>query len=258
MNFSKKIYISIISKAIWTMEKIYFYPKLASSYKDLKLSVEHGKGMIIFDVGANKGQSIRFFKRLYPQSQVYGFEPAFNTFKALKVLIQKKKYAGISIFPIGLGDTPRESIFYESDLSETSTFATPNPDSKYSKKKNRILFQKSSKAYKANLMQITTLDSFVDESKIDFIDILKIDVEGFEFEVIQGSMKALKNAKIGILQIEIQDNDMFCDNFPEIDSFLKNCNYSLIKEIWHPFGNFREVLYKGCEEVAQTLQYHYR
>ena len=61
MNFSKKIYISIISKTIWTMEKIYFYPKLASSYKDLKLSVEHGKGMIIFDVGANKGQSVRFF-----------------------------------------------------------------------------------------------------------------------------------------------------------------------------------------------------
>lgn len=250
MNFSKKIYISIISKTIWTMEKIYFYPKLASSYKDLKLSVEHGKGMIIFDVGANKGQSVRFFKRLYPQSQVYGFEPAFNTFKALKQFIEKKKYTGISIFPIGLGDTPRESIFHESDLSETSTFATPSPDSKYLKKKNRILFQKSSNAYKSNLMQITTLDSFVDENKIDFIDILKIDVEGFEFEVIQGSKKTLKHSRVGILQIESQDNDMFCDNFPEIDSFLKNYNYSLIKEIRHPFGNFREVLYKGCEEVA--------
>jgi hypothetical protein len=33
-------------------------------------------------------------------------------------------------------------------------------------------------------------------------------------------------------------------------SFLRNYNYSLIKEFKHPFGNFREVLYKRCEKDA--------
>jgi len=246
MNIPKKTYISIISKVIWMLERVFFYPKLSSGYKDLNLSVKSGEGMIIFDVGANKGQSLRFFKKLYPQAKIYGFEPSVNTFKSLESFIAKKKFEGVSIFSIAFGDSPKQIIFHESDLSETSTFAIPSPDSTYLKKKNRILFQNDSHAYKSRLMKITTLDHFVDENKIDFIDILKIDVEGFELEVIHGAKKTLENSKVEILQIENQDNDMFCDKFPEIDCFLRNCNYSLIKEFKHPFGNFREILYQRC------------
>jgi FkbM family methyltransferase len=250
MNIPKKTYISIISKVIWMLERVFFYPKLTSGYKDLKLSTKHGKDMIIFDVGANKGQSIRFFKKLFPQSQIYGFEPSVYTFKALNAFIKNKTYAGVFIFPFGLGDSPKKLLFYESDLSETSTFATPNSDSKYSKMKNRILFQNDSHAYRSRLMKITTLDHFVEENKIDFIDILKIDVEGFELEVIHGAKKILENSKVEILQIENQENDMFCNNFPEIDSFLRDRNYSLIKGFKHPFGNFRDILYQRCEKCA--------
>jgi len=148
------------------------------------------------------------------------------------------------MIPTGLGDSQKEIIFHESDLSETSTFALPNQDSKYLKKKNRILFQKNMNSYRSTLMQITTLDDFIEKNEIDFIDILKIDVEGFELEVIQGATKALEKGIVQILQIENQDNDMRRDNFHEIDSFLRKRNYLSIKKISHPFGDFREILYQ--------------
>jgi FkbM family methyltransferase len=226
------------------MERIFFYPKLSFSYKALKLSTERGKGLIIFDIGANKGQSVRFFKNLYPQSKIYAFEPSASSYNKLRSFIANKRFSGVFMIPTGLGDSQKEIIFHESDLSETSTFALPNQDSKYLKKKNRILFQKNMNSYRSTLMQITTLDDFIEKNEIDFIDILKIDVEGFELEVIQGATKALEKGIVQILQIENQDNDMRRDNFHEIDSFLRKRNYLSIKKISHPFGDFREILYQ--------------
>jgi FkbM family methyltransferase len=244
MNVLRKFYISIVAKAVWTAETLFFYPKLAAIYKELNLLTEDGNNLVIFDIGANKGQTARFFKNIYPDSHIYAFEPSTSSFTKLRSFIARKKYSGISIFQIALGASQREITFYESDLSETSTFSLPNSGSKYLKRKNRILLQKDKTSYKPTLMQITTLDHFVDDNEINGIDILKIDVEGFELEVIQGFSSSLEHRKVKILQIENQDNDMRTDNFLEIDSFLRERNFRLIHQIKHPFGNFREILYK--------------
>jgi FkbM family methyltransferase len=233
-----------VAKALWTTERHFFYPKLAAIYKDLSLSAEGGNRMIIFDIGANRGQSVRFFKSLYPSSKIYTFEPSESSFKKLRSFVTNMQYSGVFLFRVAFGDSQREAIFHESDLSETSSFVLPNQDSKYLKKKNRILFQKNENSYNSIPIQITTLDDFVNKNEINFIDIVKIDVEGFELEVIQGASNTLEQGLVQILQIENQDNDMRRDNFHEINSFLRERNYFSIKEISHPFGNFREILYQ--------------
>ena len=48
------------------------------------------------------------------------------------------------------------------------------------------------------MADVTTLDEFINENKIGTIDILKIDVEGFEFEVIKGAYSALEKNIINI------------------------------------------------------------
>jgi hypothetical protein len=143
-----------------------------------------------------------------------------------------------------LGKVSETKNFYESILSETSTFVLPNENSLYLKKKNRILFSKNENAFLETLADLVTFDGFTKANGIDFVDVLKIDVEGLEFEVLQGASNALKAKKIGVVQFERHTDDMRVDNFADIDQFLRINGYLKIKEIKHPFGDFFEILYR--------------
>lgn len=241
---SRKFWISFIHRVIWITENAFFYPKLFRTYKRLRLTPTYGNNLIVFDVGAHHGQSIRFFKKLYPDAEIFSFEPQKNSYKILGLSLLKWQYKGVSSYPFGLGHVTATIELYESVLPGTSTFILPNKDSKYLKRKNQFLFQTKANSFKSVLTNITTLDNFVRENKVNIIDILKIDVEGFELNVIRGANETLTQKKINILQIENQRNDMRQNDYLAIDTFLQEKNYTKIDEIRHPFGSFYELIYK--------------
>ena len=55
------------------------------------------------------------------------------------------------------------------------------------------------------LVETVRIDDFCQENDIDYIDILKIDTEGLELEVLTSALNMIKNKKIGIIKIEIDD-----------------------------------------------------
>jgi FkbM family methyltransferase len=227
------------------VEKFFFYPKLKSAYFQLNLPNSSSQSdFVVFDVGANKVQSISFFKSIFPRVKIYAFEPSNKTFNILKNYVNKASGAEVYVFQLGLGKVSETKNFYESILSETSTFVLPNENSLYLKKKNRILFSKNENAFLETLADLVTFDGFTKANGIDFVDVLKIDVEGLEFEVLQGASNALKAKKIGVVQFERHTDDMRVDNFADIDQFLRINGYLKIKEIKHPFGDFFEILYR--------------
>jgi FkbM family methyltransferase len=244
-------WVWLISTLIWATEKLLFYPKLSTAYRNLSLpeNVVSGRGITIFDVGANKGQSIRFFKSIYPQSQIIAFEPSQKTFNLLNVFVEEKSYKDVFIFQTGVGEIHGEMNFYESVLDETSTFSLPDENSKYLGNKNRILFQKNENAFHTVTAKITTIDRFIEENQISCVDILKIDVEGFELEVLHGARNALVKGEIKIIQLERHTDDMRVDRHPLIHELLFKNGYRQVQEIKHPFGDFHEILYQRNKTV---------
>jgi hypothetical protein len=120
----------------------------------------------------------------------------------------------------------------------------PDENSNYLKNKNRILFQKNSNAFKIISTRINTVDQFVAENRIGHIDILKIDVEGFEYEVIKGASGVLEQNRVKIVQFERHTDDMREDNFAAIHELLVSLGFSIIKQIKHPIGSFYEMVYQ--------------
>ena len=57
---------------------------------------------VIFDVGANVGQSIDLFSQLFPQSSIYSFEPAADCFALLK---RKYKNDRVRLFQAALSSS---------------------------------------------------------------------------------------------------------------------------------------------------------
>ena len=130
-NPGKYSRIRIISLIIWVLEYIFFYPKLRRALLILPKPVLQS---VIFDVGGNRGQSVKFFRKLFKNIQIYSFEPSPRIFQLL---------TGINIqnfraFNYGISSNNGERIFYESLLDEASTFELPNLDSDWHKTKSRV------------------------------------------------------------------------------------------------------------------------
>jgi len=232
-NFSR---IRLISLTIWLTEYAFFYPKLRRCLKSLPGPKAQS---VVLDVGGNRGQSVKFFRSLFKDVEIYSFEPSPSIFKLLDDLAIKKFHA----FNLGISSTNGVKTFYESSLDEASTFDLPNVNSEWHKTKSRILGVDREDMYSSVSVPVKTLDSIIYENNIHNIFLLKVDVEGHEYEVLSGARLALSTKIIENIQIERHLDDLRVNDEKRIQNFLKDYGYQRIRSIKHSIGNFYEDIY---------------
>jgi ribosomal protein L4 len=106
------------------------------------------------------------------------------------------------------------------------------------------LNQKNSiiKEYK---IKTKTLDQFFKNIKLSKDILLKIDTEGYEFNVLKGSLKNIKNFKY--ILIENQFSNMYkYSKFSNCEKILKRYNFKLIKKFIFPTFHFEDRFYIQC------------
>jgi len=152
---------------------------------------------------------------------------------------QNKK--NIQIFNLGLAHKNSKIIFYENKLTSTSTFSR-SKNTTFSKIKNLILNSNNSYIDKYPI-NVRTLDKIFINKKI-FNIFLKIDVEGFELNVLKGAKKTLSK-KVKFILIERQFFQLYKVNSTEkVHLFLKKNNFKLIKRFTFPLLHFQDNLYE--------------
>jgi FkbM family methyltransferase len=241
-----KIRTKIIQKLVHVNENIFFYPKLKKFYiKNLK------KGSIsILDVGANKGQSIDFFKKINRNAEFDAFEPN----KKLFVYLQKKykTHKNIRLHNFGVSNIKGELVFYENILDETSTFENLNMNSKYLKKKAKVLGVNKENIIVANYkVNVIRLIDFLKENPNKEYDVLKIDVEGHELQCLQGLfMDKELSLPIRFIQLESHNDDMYLSNSQhnDIEAILNKNGFEKCAEIKHGFGDFLEIIFENKQK----------
>jgi len=235
-------WIAFISRSIWWLENNFFYPKLKNALLDLNLLTLNSNpkiNPIIFDVGANIGQSIEFYRSVYPDSLIHSFEPLTNAFQ----ICAEKSNDRTFCYNLGLSDYTGTAVFYESILQEMSSLVLPVSHSRYSMVKAAILGVSASEMYKKIEILVDTLDEVILKLSINQIMLLKIDTEGSEYEVLQGAERSLSKRVFLCIQIEVHLDDQRPDNSQVIEKYLQGFGYTKVKSIKHSFGNFFEYLY---------------
>jgi FkbM family methyltransferase len=135
-------------------------------------------GQLVFDVGANVGYLTRFFGRAVgPRGKVYAFEPNPLIFPLLKKNIARLKH--VAVFNFGLSTHQAERpLFLAGRDHSVASFVREYPASHVFSKETHQLRSVSAKLVRG--------DDFMNQLNIDKIDILKIDVEGWELNVLSG------------------------------------------------------------------------
>ena len=237
----KKIYVRIIGIGIELLEKFIFNRRLAKCYRRIfKENVYFGDRIYIVDIGANRGQSAKFFSRIFKNHKIYCFEANPNLIERLK---NKTKNINRKIFCIALGDESKVTEFNICILDAISTLSNPNLKSSYNLFKSRILKTDVRKLYKKINVEMKLLDFYFQENQIKAMDILKIDVEGFEHQVLIGSKLIISALKPKVIQVEVHLNDQYQNYNPELEILLNSYGYKLERKISHAFGDFLDLIY---------------
>jgi FkbM family methyltransferase len=133
------------------------------------------KPNVIFDCGANIGFVTYQYTQKFKEATIYSFEPNPNVFKQLA-----KQYYGnnkVVCINAGIGSESGKMTFFVNKNSGTSSFLSPT---------EYHMNNMASHTVKSQVVEILSIDDVMKKNNIDHIDILKLDIEGFEIEAMKG------------------------------------------------------------------------
>ena len=182
------------------------------------------KNLTIFDIGAHKGETLENFTRYFNKSRIYSFEPFEDSFK----ILSKKalEIPNSKVFNFGISNFNGTKILNSYIDSDNPNISAINSTLKI-QKGNFIPTYSMSQEVECDFMK---LDTFINENDIDSIDLLKIDVQGSEYSVIEGAEDLFMSKKIKCIFIEIAIAEYYENqkDFNYYISTFKSYDYKLI------------------------------
>jgi FkbM family methyltransferase len=164
---------------------------------------------VIYDVGANVGTWTLLAKALYPQAQVHAFEPLPAHTGKFRLATQTVR--GVHLHEIGLGSQKAETVMKVTDFSDASSLL---PLSETGKK------QWSLEQMEEVPIRIERLDDWVDRHQLPAPDLIKLDVQGYELEVLRGAEELLARTGAVLLEASFQNFYQGQCRFDELVSWL--------------------------------------
>ncbi|NQU45014.1 FkbM family methyltransferase [bacterium] len=183
-------------------------------FADMKMFTP-GKRPVIVDVGANKGRTIRRFLQLFPDATIFAFEPQPDLADDLRAAFADTKR--VEVRQMAVGSRVGEIEFQVLRHASSSSALPPS--------QHNIRYHPGDMDVVEKIrVQQTTLDSALD---VERVDILKLDIQGFELEALRGATQILK--KTNLLMTEIEFLPLYEEQglFADVDTFLRGQGFRL-------------------------------
>jgi FkbM family methyltransferase len=187
--------------------------------------------LLVFDVGAHRGDYSVAVREELPQARVEAFEPSSVAFAQLG-----DRFAGVEAVRI-------HNLAVAGQIGVAELIA-PTPGSKVGS-----LFDRSDRLdyidVDREIVSVTTIDAFCDEHGIESIDLLKLDVEGGEFDALSGCQRLLSEGCIDCIQFEfgaanVQSRTFFRDFY---EMLVPNYDfYRVVRDGLRPISRYDERL----------------
>ena len=231
----KSIIKKILSKLDLRIEKISKNENFEDILKFLLLNLEIDT---VLDIGANEGQFATKLRKIGYKGKIISFEPLNKVFDILKKNSDNDKEW--QTMNIAIGDQDGETIINESNYSLSSSIL---PMSKL-----HLEAKENSNYIGKQKVPIKKIDTIIDsENLINNNLFLKTDTQGFEYQVISGSIKNLKNIRAVLCELTLVELYKGQKLWLEIVELLAANNF----EIWSLEKGFQNPKNNGGESQFQ-------
>lgn len=169
---------------------------------------------VVYDIGANIGFfTIIAAKLVGPGGHVYAFEPISENINKLRHNININKFLNVTVFEKAVSKSSgKEKIFLTKNSGGHTLSSGGVP-------KNKI---------GEIMIDIVSIDEMVEDLKINPPDIVKIDVEGAEYNVIDGMNKTIKKFRpLFIYEVDDFDEKLLKNKLDLIEALFKRHNYDI-------------------------------
>ena len=156
----------------------------------------------VVDVGANV--CVYGYEQLPQQTQFIAFEPNPETF----ALIQAKQYPKrVTLHQCAVGDTEKQIKLY--DFADDAELKRTQPTATLASVSRQVIEQFHHQKAKSYAVKQVALDVFLTKQKVSKVDLLKIDVEGYELAVLHGAKQLIAEQKIDLIQFEFNEMHVY-------------------------------------------------
>jgi FkbM family methyltransferase len=140
---------------------------------------------VLFDVGANVGQTTLAMLEHFTSPRIHAFEPSPATFEHLQRALGQR--AGVTLVPAALGDQEGTLPFnVTSDYSVNDSLLRPAWQGPVSVVNVRV----------------ETVAGYCARNGIERIDLLKIDAQGYDLHVLRGARTMLRDKQVALFACE--------------------------------------------------------
>lgn len=148
------------------------------------------KGDTFLDVGANIGAHTLMAASKIKTGKIFSFEPSLKALKYLKENIKINKLTKVV--------TIIDKVVSNKDGFEKFMFGKHSEIDRIEENEDKL--------HRIKTIPSITLDKFLNKYKINYVDLIKIDVEGAELKVLEGLKNYLSKGKVGLIIFEINSN----------------------------------------------------
>jgi FkbM family methyltransferase len=183
------------------------------------------KDFVFWDIGANIGIYALFVAKKYQEAKIFCFEPEANNFSALCNNILLNKFKNVKPFMIGLSNNTGYEFLQISVMSPgagAASIATP-----YKYTTQATIFEQG--------ICITKADDIIMNKLFPVPNFIKIDVDGHERQILEGSSELFKMTELKAIMLELEFADS--NDLNLVISQMKNYGFTLSKiSDWKEFA----------------------
>jgi FkbM family methyltransferase len=194
-----------------------------------------GQVHCVFDVGAHVGETAMRLVSAFPEARIYSFEPDPQSFDRLRAAANSVRR--IEAVNAAVGDRDGKAAFFVNRFDQTSSLLETAPGA------SQYLWDQTGLERRSQIeVPVITLDRFCAARGITRIDVLKLDAQGYELRILDGTGARLNGEAIPLIYLEVCFVRIYEGQplFPEIYRYLFDRGYRLV---WLYDSSFRTHFY---------------
>lgn len=182
------------------------------------------KAQTIFDIGANVGLYSLLAAATNPQATIHAFEPTTDLFDAFVENLRLNDFSNVVANKLAIGQASEKSFLHRCTGSD-------------GRNEGMNYICRESEAASDTPVEVVSLDNYCRANQIDLIDLLKLDIEGGEFEALLGAERLLAEKAIACIFVELTEwaANRSGHSTREIKRLLLNAGYQ-IRQLQNDFS----------------------